>query len=110
MMSQLFNPKCSSLAKKHLNLGQSNANTVPDIAGKKNDKKGKASDHGGVQISDIFGSRKEKSDREPSAAKDYSPASASDLSLLSALKLADDVRQQQDSQRSEVNISGIILL
>ena len=50
-----------------------------------------------------------KSGREPSAAKDYSPASASDLSLLSALKLADDVRQQQDSQRSEVNISGIIL-
>ena len=70
-------------------------------------KKREASDHGGVQIPDIFGSGKEKSDREPSAAKDYSPASASDLSLLSALKLADDVRQQQDSQRKEVNTSGI---
>ena len=32
-MSQLFNPKCSSLAKKHLNIGQSNADTVPDVPG-----------------------------------------------------------------------------
>ena len=47
-------------------------------------------------VSDIFGSRSETS------ASDYSPGSASDLSLLSALKLADDVRLQQDSVHEEV--------
>jgi len=72
----------SSLAKKHLNIGQSNADTVPDVP-------------------DIFGSGKATSDEESLAANDYSPPSGSDLSLLSALKLADDVRQQQDSQKSE---------
>ena len=56
-------------------------------------------------LPDIFGPGKAAS--EESSAKDYSPASASDLSLLSALKLADDVKMQQDSQRTEVNFAGI---
>merc|ERR1712037_55536 len=64
----------SSLAKTHLNIGQ-NADSVPEVP-------------------DIFGSGK-------ASTKDFSPASASDLSLLSALKLADDVRLQQDSQGAE---------
>ena len=59
-------------------------------------------------LPDIFGSGKAKG--EETSAKDFSPASASDLSLLSALKLADDVRLQQDSQGAEVNFVGIFLL
>ena len=104
---KLFNPKCSSLAKKHLNIGQ-NSDSVPDVPGtyaKRFTTIESRSQEWHESLPDIFGPGKAAS--EESSAKDYSPASASDLSLLSALKLADDVRLQQDSQRAEGSFAGI---